>query len=236
MSGSISAGRAGRLLRLRRVPRAARAHRHRDAAEGSPAATSPSVRVLAVLAVDPRGAATRHDPRASPGPRPASTTRRPASGSRPAGSPRLVSARPVGHGGSAERHGTAHRPAGGREAAAFSASRRRAGRPAPRGRSAPAGGAGRLRPSAVHGLGAQPARPARRHDDDGICAAALHTAAAQDVLDGLPSGLDDEVNERGRSLSGGQRQRLSLARACSPTPRRCCWSSRPARSTRTPRP
>ena len=43
--------------------------------------------------------------------------------------------------------------------------------------------------------------------------AALHTAAAHDVLESLPRGLDDVVTERGRSLSGGQRQRLSLARA-----------------------
>ncbi len=54
--------------------------------------------------------------------------------------------------------------------------------------------------------------PTGRHDDAGLLAA-LHTAAAHDVLDGLPRGLDDEVDERGRSLSGGQRQRVALARA-----------------------
>jgi ABC-type multidrug transport system fused ATPase/permease subunit len=42
---------------------------------------------------------------------------------------------------------------------------------------------------------------------------ALHVAAAEDVLDALPDGLDTEIEERGRSLSGGQRQRLVLARA-----------------------
>jgi ABC-type multidrug transport system fused ATPase/permease subunit len=42
---------------------------------------------------------------------------------------------------------------------------------------------------------------------------AIHTAAAYDVLDALPDGLDSTVEERGRSFSGGQRQRLSLARA-----------------------
>ncbi len=54
--------------------------------------------------------------------------------------------------------------------------------------------------------------PHRRHDDDAI-RAAVDAAAAHDVLDGLPGGLDDEVTERGRSLSGGQRQRFALARA-----------------------
>jgi ABC-type multidrug transport system fused ATPase/permease subunit len=42
---------------------------------------------------------------------------------------------------------------------------------------------------------------------------AIDTAAAYDVLDALPDGLDSTVEERGRSFSGGQRQRLSLARA-----------------------
>lgn len=42
---------------------------------------------------------------------------------------------------------------------------------------------------------------------------AIDTAAAYDVLDALPDGLDSMVEERGRSFSGGQRQRLSLARA-----------------------
>jgi ABC-type multidrug transport system fused ATPase/permease subunit len=42
---------------------------------------------------------------------------------------------------------------------------------------------------------------------------AIDTAAAYDVLEALPDGLDSVVEERGRSFSGGQRQRLSLARA-----------------------
>lgn len=42
--------------------------------------------------------------------------------------------------------------------------------------------------------------------------AALHTAAAEDVFDGLPGGWQGRIDERGRGLSGGQRQRLVLAR------------------------
>jgi ABC-type multidrug transport system fused ATPase/permease subunit len=51
------------------------------------------------------------------------------------------------------------------------------------------------------------------HDGDARLRAALHAAAARDVLDALPDGLDSVVEERGRSFSGGQRQRLTLARA-----------------------
>ncbi|GAA2870671.1 ABC transporter [Actinoplanes cyaneus] len=42
---------------------------------------------------------------------------------------------------------------------------------------------------------------------------ALEAAAAQDIVDGLPDGLDSVVAERGRSFSGGQQQRLRLVRA-----------------------
>ncbi|WP_433300722.1 ABC transporter ATP-binding protein [Actinoplanes sp. CA-030573] len=47
----------------------------------------------------------------------------------------------------------------------------------------------------------------------GLLPAALHTAAATDIVEALPEGLDSEVAERGRSFSGGQQQRLRLVRA-----------------------
>jgi ABC-type multidrug transport system fused ATPase/permease subunit len=42
---------------------------------------------------------------------------------------------------------------------------------------------------------------------------ALAAAAATDIVDALPDGLDSHVAERGRSFSGGQQQRLRLVRA-----------------------
>ncbi|MFI6879098.1 ABC transporter transmembrane domain-containing protein [Streptomyces sp. NPDC050400] len=42
---------------------------------------------------------------------------------------------------------------------------------------------------------------------------ALHAAAADDVVAGLPDGLDAHLLAHGRNLSGGQRQRVRLARA-----------------------
>lgn len=41
----------------------------------------------------------------------------------------------------------------------------------------------------------------------------LHLAAAEDVLERLPHGLDTALGDRGVTLSGGQRQRINLARA-----------------------
>jgi ABC-type multidrug transport system fused ATPase/permease subunit len=54
--------------------------------------------------------------------------------------------------------------------------------------------------------------PREEHDDATILAA-LHVASGEDVLEALPTGLDNEVEERGRAFSGGQRQRLALTRA-----------------------
>jgi ATP-binding cassette subfamily B protein len=48
---------------------------------------------------------------------------------------------------------------------------------------------------------------------------ALHVAAADDIVRGLPDGLDTIVGERGATLSGGQRQRICLARAILREPR-----------------
>jgi ABC-type multidrug transport system fused ATPase/permease subunit len=49
--------------------------------------------------------------------------------------------------------------------------------------------------------------------DDATILAALSVASGDDVLEALPGGLDNEVEERGRAFSGGQRQRLALTRA-----------------------
>ncbi|WP_328750641.1 ABC transporter ATP-binding protein/permease [Streptomyces sp. NBC_00285] len=44
-------------------------------------------------------------------------------------------------------------------------------------------------------------------------AAALHAAAADDIVQGLPDGLDSPMDAQARNLSGGQRQRVRLVRA-----------------------
>lgn len=54
--------------------------------------------------------------------------------------------------------------------------------------------------------------PWGEHDDATILQA-LAVASGDDVLEALPGGLDNEVEERGRAFSGGQRQRLALTRA-----------------------
>ncbi|MFI6064908.1 thiol reductant ABC exporter subunit CydD [Micromonospora sp. NPDC051227] len=46
-----------------------------------------------------------------------------------------------------------------------------------------------------------------------ILTAAVHDAALDDVVAGLPDGLDTLLGERGHGLSSGQRQRVALARA-----------------------
>jgi ABC-type multidrug transport system fused ATPase/permease subunit len=54
--------------------------------------------------------------------------------------------------------------------------------------------------------------PWQRARDDSDVLEALRVAAADDVLEALPDGLDSTVDEGGRGYSGGQRQRLALAR------------------------
>ncbi len=49
--------------------------------------------------------------------------------------------------------------------------------------------------------------------DDAAIGRAVHAAVADDIVLGLPGGLDSAVDAQGRSLSGGQRQRVRLARA-----------------------
>ncbi|WP_413759039.1 ABC transporter ATP-binding protein [Streptomyces sp. MMBL 11-3] len=53
----------------------------------------------------------------------------------------------------------------------------------------------------------------RRDHDDAAVRRAVHAAVADDIVLGLPDGLDSAVDAQGRSLSGGQRQRVRLARA-----------------------
>ncbi|MFJ7074647.1 ABC transporter transmembrane domain-containing protein [Streptomyces sp. NPDC098781] len=49
--------------------------------------------------------------------------------------------------------------------------------------------------------------------DDQAIARALHAAVAEDIVRGLPDGLDTPIDAQGRNLSGGQRQRVRLVRA-----------------------
>ncbi|WP_031096878.1 ATP-binding cassette domain-containing protein, partial [Streptomyces sp. NRRL S-15] len=42
---------------------------------------------------------------------------------------------------------------------------------------------------------------------------ALHAAAAEDIVEALPDGLDSHLENQARNVSGGQRQRLQLSRA-----------------------
>ncbi|MFJ9631268.1 ABC transporter ATP-binding protein [Streptomyces sp. NPDC101175] len=53
----------------------------------------------------------------------------------------------------------------------------------------------------------------RRERSAESVAAAVSAGAADDIVQGLPQGLDSPVAAQGRSLSGGQRQRVRLVRA-----------------------
>ncbi|AZQ37523.1 ABC transporter ATP-binding protein [Streptomyces cyaneochromogenes] len=49
--------------------------------------------------------------------------------------------------------------------------------------------------------------------DETAITQAVHTAVAEDIVRGLPDGLDTPIDAQGRNLSGGQRQRVRLVRA-----------------------
>jgi len=55
--------------------------------------------------------------------------------------------------------------------------------------------------------------------DEAAVLRAVRLARLDEVVDGLPAGLDTHVGERGTTLSGGQQQRLGLARALARRPR-----------------
>ncbi|MET9087408.1 ABC transporter ATP-binding protein [Streptomyces sp. NPDC004237] len=62
----------------------------------------------------------------------------------------------------------------------------------------------------------EPPSPADAHPTpppDAHLTQALHAAAAGDIVQGLPAGLDSLIDANARNLSGGQRQRVRLARA-----------------------
>lgn len=53
---------------------------------------------------------------------------------------------------------------------------------------------------------------------DAHTAKAIHAAVADDIVQGLPEGLDSAIDPQARNLSGGQRQRIRLARALAADP------------------
>ncbi|WP_030900785.1 ABC transporter ATP-binding protein [Streptomyces sp. NRRL S-474] len=77
----------------------------------------------------------------------------------------------------------------------------------------PAGGAGPRRNAAPPRGATGHERPASAHDAQLATRTALHAAAAEDIVQALPQGLDTPMDAQARNLSGGQRQRIRLARA-----------------------
>ncbi|MFJ9714089.1 ABC transporter transmembrane domain-containing protein [Streptomyces sp. NPDC101234] len=78
------------------------------------------------------------------------------------------------------------------------------------GADAPRRGAGNC---ATSHNGAAPATAHREAPPDAQTAQALHAAAATDIVQSLPTGLDSLIDAQARNLSGGQRQRIRLVRA-----------------------
>ncbi|MEU0896212.1 ABC transporter ATP-binding protein [Streptomyces massasporeus] len=79
-------------------------------------------------------------------------------------------------------------------------------RPAPRG-AGPCRSAAPPRGANDHNA------PAAAEQPHSATRSALHTAAAEDIVQALPHGLDTPMDAQARNLSGGQRQRIRLARA-----------------------
>ncbi|GGY47351.1 ABC transporter ATP-binding protein [Streptomyces djakartensis] len=77
----------------------------------------------------------------------------------------------------------------------------------------PFGGAGTRRCAAQPRGATSHERPAPAHGEQPAIRTALHTAAAEDIVQALPQGLDTPMDAQARNLSGGQRQRVRLARA-----------------------
>ncbi|MBR8639557.1 ABC transporter ATP-binding protein [Streptomyces tuirus] len=77
----------------------------------------------------------------------------------------------------------------------------------------PFGGAGLCRHAAPPRGATSHERPAPDHGEQPATRTALHTAAAEDIVQALPQGLDTPMDAQARNLSGGQRQRIRLARA-----------------------
>ncbi|MER5795760.1 ABC transporter ATP-binding protein [Streptomyces sp. NPDC001980] len=78
--------------------------------------------------------------------------------------------------------------------------------------------AGETRPRGAGNCASNPHAPAPADappaaPPDAQTARALHAAAANDVVQALPHGLDSELTAQARNLSGGQRQRIRLVRA-----------------------
>ncbi|MET7325363.1 ABC transporter ATP-binding protein [Streptomyces sp. NPDC005549] len=82
----------------------------------------------------------------------------------------------------------------------------------------PGGGAGRVDVRLRRVGATSPNAPADGEqppgaDEPAKLTAAIHAAAAEDIVRTLPEGLETRVAAQGRDLSGGQRQRVRLARA-----------------------
>ncbi|MFD5908735.1 ABC transporter ATP-binding protein [Streptomyces massasporeus] len=80
-------------------------------------------------------------------------------------------------------------------------------------RDTPQGGAGPCRSAAPPRGANSHNAPAAAEQPYSATQSALHTAAAEDIVQALPQGLDTPMDAQARNLSGGQRQRIRLARA-----------------------